>query len=140
MAADDELKEVLSAIRRKLRITKVVATRACKHREGDSFAGFAAAWESIQDDAGGRGADVISALDEDERIAVQGMTMFEARIAHLLMAMQADIAATEAAMAGGGMGPEECQARVRMYKNNYAKLIRNLLSRGKNVGSGDDHE
>lgn len=137
MAADDELKEVLSSIRRKLRITKVVATRACKHREGDSFAGFAAAWESIQDDAGGRGADVIGAL-EDERIAAQGMTMFEARIAHLLMAMQADIAATEAAMAGGGMGPEECQARVRMYKNNYAKLIRSLLSRGKNVGSSDD--
>jgi len=139
MAADDELREVLSSIRRKLRITKVVSTRAYKHRDGDSFAGFAAAWESIQDDAGGRGADVIGVLEDDDRIAAQGMTMFEARIAHLLVAMQADIAATEAAMAGGGIGPEVCQARVRMYKNNYAKLIRDLLSRGKNVGSSDDH-
>ena len=55
------LTEALEKIKRHVRITKVVCTRSVKGHSGDSYVGFSAAWDSIQDDAGGPGADLISA-------------------------------------------------------------------------------
>jgi hypothetical protein len=126
MDRDGEVKARLARIRDRLRITKVVATRAVKGRHGDSFAGFSAAWETIQDDAGGPGAELISSVPSEE-IVSQGMTLQEARIAHLLVAMQTDIAAHEAAIAGGNISDTEGQARIRTIKSNYGRLVRKAL-------------
>ena len=119
---DNDLHQYLLDVRGKMRVTKVVATRAVKGARGDSFAGFAAAWESVQDDNGGKGAELLDTMDEP--VAAQGMTLKEARVAHLMLALEADVAATEAAMAGGNISFEDGDNRIRMYKNNYAKLIR----------------
>lgn len=129
---DSNLHQFIVGIRDKMRVTKVVATRSVKGARGDSFAGFAAAWETVQDDSGGRGAELIDTLDEP--LGPQGMTLKEARVAHLLLALEADVSATEAAMAGGNISFEDGDNRIRMYKNNYAKLIR----RATGQGSEDD--
>lgn len=128
---DAELKQLLHGVRRKLRITKIVATRSVKGRQGDSFAGFAAAWESVQEDAGAAGAELIETMDE--KAVSQGMSLHEAQLAHLLLAWQADGAATKAAMAGGNLSLEEGESRLRKFQNNYAKMIRELVN-----GSGDE--
>ena len=129
MISDEDLPGYLRGIRDKLRITKVVATRAVKGVRGDSFAGFAAAWESVQDDSGGKGTELLDTMDAP--LGAQGMTLQEARIAHLLLALEADVAATEAAMAGGNISFEDGDNRIRMYKHHYAKLMRRALGAEK---------
>jgi len=126
MGSETDLKEYLSGIRDKLRVTKVVATRSFKGRGGDSFAGFSAAWDSVQED-GGHGL-IHVASEEGETEAAQGMTLREAKIAHYLLAMQADISAHEAAMAGGSLSVQGMQDSVKAIRGNYAKLIRDALS------------
>lgn len=125
---DEQLQRYLRGIRDKMRVTKIVATRSVKGRLGDSFAGFSAAWVSVQDDSGSRGAELVDTMDEN--IAAQGMTLHEARVAHLLLAMEADIAATEQALAGGNLTHEDAMNRIRGYKHNYAKLIRQATGNG----------
>ena len=118
-----ELKALLINVKKRLRVTKVVATRAVKTRGGDSFAGFSAAWESVQDDAGSMGAELIDGGISTEESVSQGMTLTEARVAHYLLAMQADIAATEAATAAGNLKAERCLELCQMYRTNYSRLI-----------------
>lgn len=127
---DEKLKAVLHSISTKMRVTKVVATRSVKTRRGDSFAGFSAAWDSVQDDGGGPGAELA-----DEMPPAGGMTLHEAKIAHYLLSMHTDIAATESAMASGGLSVEEADGLIRMYRNNYSKLIRRALG-AQDEGSG----
>lgn len=115
---------VVHAIGRRLRITKVVASRSVKGRAGDHFAAFASRYNSVQDEPASHVKDPL-ADDADE--ASQGMTLEDARIAHYLISMQADIAAHEAAWAGGGITEAECLDQVRVIRANYGKLIRAAL-------------
>ena len=124
---DTELKDFIKQVQSKMRITKVVATRSVKGKGGDSFAGFSAAWDSVQDDVSGPGADSDLTIETHE-VAPSGMTLAEAKVAHYLCAMQADIAAHEAAMAGGGISPGRCQDTIKGLRTNYARLIRNAMS------------
>lgn len=124
--ASVELKERLAQIEKKLRITKVVATRAVKSPRGDTFAGFSAAWESVQEDGGGMGSS-LTELVSDAEIASQGMTLAEAEIAHLLVARQAEIAAWRAAVAGGNVTAKVFQDQVAAIRSNYGKLIQAIL-------------
>jgi hypothetical protein len=120
---DNELKSILRKINASIRITKVVATRSVKGKGGDTYAGFSAAWNSTQDDAGG---GIEGLLDGDE--AQGGMTIKEARIAHLMVAMQADISAHDAALAGGNVSNAYHRDAVRAIKANYTRMIREILS------------
>ena len=129
--SDDEKKElraIIQGVKNKLRITKVVCTRSVKGHSGDSYAGFSAAWDTVQDDAGG-GADMISAQDGDVQIAVHssGMTLMESRLAAYILGMQADISAHDQAMAGGNITVDQRDNAVRSIKHNYAKLITQAL-------------
>jgi hypothetical protein len=124
---EGEIKERLQAIESKLRITKVVATRSVKGKTGDVFAGFSAGWESFQDDSG----EVVP----DAAEASQGMTMQEARIAHLIVAQAADIAAHEQALATGNISADFFRDRVNGIKRNYGKLVAFAL--GASNGNGD---
>jgi len=119
----DELKAAIANIKKNVRVTKVVATRAVKTKRGDFFAGFSAAWNTVQDDAGGMGADTDIVMDTSE-IAQSGMTLQESKIAHNIIAMQADIAAYEAAFANGGISANEKDDAIKAIKNNYARLIK----------------
>ena len=115
--------EAVQEIGRRLRITKVVASRSVKGRAGDHFAAFASRYNSVQEEPAGHIKDAL----EEGGEADQGMTLEDARIAHYLISMQADIAAHEAAWAGGGITEAECLDQVRVIRANYGKLIRAAL-------------
>ena len=121
---DDEIKAVLGRVKTKLRVTKVVATRAVKTKSGDYFAGFSAAWNTIQDD-GEQGLEDGPAVGE---ASVSGMTLQEARVAHFLVAMQADVAAHESALASGALSLRACEDAVKSIRANYLRLIRMVLN------------
>lgn len=135
---NDELKAQLKAIRNKIRVTKVVATRSVKGRNGDSFAGFSAGWQSVQDDHGGPGADAMPTPEDDAAYAAQGMTLKEARIAHYMIAMTADIAALESAHANGSISNKYFSDASIGVKNNYGRLIQKVM--GKSSNDGDKSE
>lgn len=122
----DKMKDVLRRINEGTRITKVVATRSVKTGRGDFFAGFSGAWNSVQDDVSGPGADMGLSVD-DADIATNGLTLKEARIAHLLVAMQADLAAYDAAFANRAISDQQRKDAQKGIKNNYNLLIANLL-------------
>lgn len=134
----DDLKEVLNRVKKKLRVTKIVATRSVKGRNGDSFAGFSAGWESVQDDLGGPGSSLESSGITESEQSAQGMTLQEAKVAHYILAMTADIAATQSAMAGGSLAPEVATGLIRQYKIEYAKLIRNVVGGSKDDSHGEE--
>lgn len=114
--------ERLQDLGRRLRITKVVASRTVKGRFGDTFVGYAAEFDSVQEE-GGRG--LLHA--GDGAAASQGVTLEEARIAGLLLGMQADISAHDHAFAGSNIQGEEHAAAIQGIKHNYSLLISELL-------------
>jgi len=133
-----ELKAQLRAIRDKIRVTKVVATRSVKGRNGDSFAGFSAGWQSVQDDHGGPGADVMATPADDAAFSSQGMTLKEARVAHYMIAMTADVAALESAHANGSISNKYFSDAVSGVKNQYGRLIQKVM--GGKSSDGDKSE
>ena len=125
------LKAELTRIKNGLRITKVVCTRSIKGRYGDAYVGFSAAWDTVQDDAGG-GADLVSAQDSMDIQAANhtsGMTLREAKMAALVLGLQADLAATDHAMAGSTITSDQRDGANRALKANYAKLMSDALSK-----------
>jgi len=139
MALNDDVELVKAAtahIRSAIKITKIVVTRSVKGQRGDSYAGFSAAWDTIQDDAGGMGADLVSAQDGDapEKINAGGLTLREGRLAALMLGMQVDCAAHAQAMAGGNMSPEQYEEATRAIKHNYTRLMADLIRTGTGNG------
>jgi hypothetical protein len=123
-----EMKDTLKKIKGGVRITKIVCTRSVKGRNGDTYVGFSAAWDTIQDDAGG-GADQITALDEIDaaKSLGQGLSLRESRMAALVLGMQVDIAAHDQALAGGNLSMEQRTMAVRSIKANYARLMTEMF-------------
>jgi len=121
---DDEIKALIDRVKTHIRVTKVVATRSVKGKGGDTYAGFSAAWNTVQDDSGGG----IDALLGDADEAQSGMTLKEARVAHLMVAMQADLAAHDAALSGGNISERYHREATRAIKANYSRMIREVLS------------
>lgn len=121
---DDNIKALIERVKSNIRVTKVVATRSVKGRGGDTYAGFSAAWNTVQDDSGGG----IDALLGDADEAQSGMTLREARVAHLMVSMQADLAAHDAALAGGNVSNNYHREATRAIKANYSRMIREVLA------------
>jgi hypothetical protein len=122
----DEQRAEIKVVKDGLLITKVVATRAVKTKgAGDFFVGMSAAWDSIQEDAGGLGADQLSALDDDEqRMAhAHGMTSKQAKIAGLILGMQVDLQAGQHALGGGAISENEYAKAERAIKRKYGQLL-----------------
>lgn len=121
---DDNIKAMIERVKSNIRVTKVVATRSVKGKGGDTYAGFSAAWNTVQDDSGGG----IDALLSDTDEAQSGMTLREARVAHLLVAMQADLAAHDAALAGGSVSSNYHSEATRTIKAGYSRMIREVIA------------
>jgi hypothetical protein len=119
----DEVKEHLRKIRKGIRITKITCTRSVKGRNGDSFVAFSAAWQSVQDDHGGPGADVMATPDEDRVYAEQGLSIKDAKLARHMLAMECDLAALESALANGSISSDYYKDAVRGIRNNYDTLV-----------------
>jgi len=122
----DRLNALLVGVKNRIRVTKVVATRSVKGQRGDSFAGFSAAFDSVQEDGGQGLLHVGDTIAE----AASGMTTTEARIAHYLLALQADVAAYEAAWAGGSLSDSAAAANIRTARARYAQLIKAAHNQG----------
>ena len=124
-----ELQTAVLNIKQHLRVTKVVCTRAVKGRNGDSFVGFSAAWDTVQDDAGG-GADLVADLGTSK-----GMTLKESKLAAIILAMQVDSSAYSHAAAGGNLSDAELQKALYGIRTGYNQLIAEAM-----FGSSEDSE
>jgi hypothetical protein len=130
--SQDELKALVQRVRAGLKITKVVATRSVKGRGGDTFVGFSAAWNNVQED-GGQG--LVAVGDEgDEAATLNGMTMQEALVASILLAREADTAAYRNAAAGGNIPQNHADAAIAAIRSNYSKMLVQAL--GNADGNG----
>lgn len=118
-----EIKERLKRIREGIRITKITCTRSVKGRNGDSFVGFSAAWQSVQDDQGGMGADVGAGPEDDAAYAAQGIRMQDAKLARYMLSLECDLAALESAAANGSISPQMFQDSVRGVRETYNRLV-----------------
>lgn len=129
----DEKKAFLKKVTDKIRVTKVVATRSVKTGRGDFFTGFSSAFNSVQDDVSGPGTDLEVSVTDSE-VASNGMTLKEAKIAHLVLAMQADQSAYEAAYANSAITEEQLVDAKKAIRSNYNRLISMQIDDG-NVSS-----
>jgi len=130
------LQETVARVKGKMRVTKVVATRAVKTKRGDFFAGMSAAWDSVQDDAGGS-ADVDISVDTEDS-AANGMTLEEARVAHILLSMECHIAAWRAALTDGAVSKSQFDNKVRVIKHNTVEHLSEL--QGKTAAEAEEEE
>jgi len=121
----DEMRAHIARVNGKMRVTKVVATRAVKTPKGEFFAGFSAAWDSIQES--GPGADLNLTMEDQEASSQGGMTIKEATTAHSLLAMQADLAAYRTAYANGALTKEQFDSVAEDLKKSYSRIIRSSL-------------
>jgi hypothetical protein len=121
----DRLAEVVTRVKQHLRITKVVATRSVKTAKGDFFSGFSAAWDSVQDDHGSN-PDADLTVSDDEA-AMSGMTVEESRVAHILLSLEASIAAWRSAHAEGVISEKEFNDRKNALKRTHAALLSSVI-------------
>lgn len=124
-ARNNRIKDIFQ----KIRVTKVVATRSVKGRNGDTFAGFSAAWDSVQNDYGGPGADVMPDAQEDAETSAQGMTFREGVVAMHMVQMQTSIAALDAAYANGTISGDLYEDQKKSVKNRFGGLIAQAADR-----------
>lgn len=135
-----EIEERLRRIRKGLRITKITCTRSIKGRNGDTFVGFSAAWQSVQDDHGGPGADVMATATDDQVYAAQGMPLKDAKIARQMLAMECDLAALESALANGTISPNYFKDAARGVKNNYNQIVLREMGALHDDGHGETND
>lgn len=121
----DRLAEVVTRVKQHLRITKVVATRSVKTAKGDFFSGFSAAWDSVQDDHGSN-PDADLTVSDDETV-MSGMTVEESRVAHILLSLEASIAAWRSAHAEGVISEKEFNDRKNALKRTHAALLSSVI-------------
>lgn len=124
----NEFKAMVQDLKSRLRITKVTVTRSVKGRNGDSFVGFSAEFESTQDDSS-QGLD--SVHGEPSR---SGISLKEAQIATFILGMKVDAAAFEKAAAGSTITLQECNLAKSASHANYNLLIAQCLKDGKGEG------
>ena len=103
--------KTISEIQSAIRITKIVSTRSIKTKMGDTYTGFTASWDSVQDD------------DPSGDSPTMPLTLQEARIAHLLLAKETDIASYTAAISNGTVGLEEGQRAIENITKRYNHLL-----------------
>lgn len=119
----DEDKALLAKILKRTRVTKVVATRSVKGMRGDTFVGFSAAFDTVQEDR------LESVMDPGEEAQGVGtMSLREARLVSLMLGQQADLAAHRNAVAGGNVGNKFYEEAVTAINRNYATLLEQALN------------
>jgi len=136
---DDQMAEI-RFIKKGLRISKVVATRAVKTKNGDFFVGLSAAWDSTQEDAGGMGTDLIDAMDEGEQhlaTVQRGMTLKQSVIAGMILGMQVDIQAVTHALCGGAISEGEFNNAVKAIRRNYMSKLGEAVAEKAASGKGE---
>lgn len=113
-----DINAFLKDLSQRLKVQKVVGSRTLKVNGGDYFASFAAVWND--------GEEV--AVDDSGMPVPNGlMSLREARVAHLLIAMHADIAAHDQALAGGSISEQFYRDAVSAIKSRFARRISRIM-------------
>ena len=128
MAESSQIKSAIDRVRKHIRVTKVVGTRAVKTKDGDFFAGISAAWDTTQDDAGGPGADLDLVMSNEE-VAQGGMTLLDARLSSIVVAMEASINAWRAAMIEGAITEDQFNMRSERIRTRAQGQISKILDK-----------
>ena len=123
---DEERKRrqaLIREVRDKFRITKVVCTKSIKTKLGDTYVGmsggFAADWESTQDD----NAHDMAEPSERDGINTSNLSLGESRIAALLLGLHVDRLVVERAYANGELSQSEARDRITSVEQNYGSLL-----------------
>lgn len=143
MSMTPEQMAEITFIRDRMRVSKVVATRSVKTKHGDFFVGMSSAWDTIQEDAGGQGADLIDAMDEGEQhkaIMQRGMTLRQAKVSGLILGMQVDMQAVTHALCGGSISEADFDNAIRAIKRNYMKKLAEATAYKNGGAPGDESE
>lgn len=135
-----EIQGRLRKIKNGIRITKIACTRSVKGRNGDSFVGFSAAYQSVQDDYSGPGADVMNDPGDDKVYAEQGLPIKDAKLARYMLSLECDLAALESALANGSISPSYFEDAVRGIRNNYNQLVLREMGVIPNDGNGNGND
>lgn len=114
------LKDRVAAVRNRLRVTKVIATRCIRTQKGDFFCGMSSAWNSAQDSTD---LDVLSDAD----VAESGMSIEDSKIAHILLTMEVSIGAHRAAVSEGAITNDEYENRIKQVKRNTLVALQRVL-------------
>jgi hypothetical protein len=117
------LKAVVSQVRDRMRVTKIVATRSIKSKNGDFFIAMSSAFDSVQEDTSE--SDIVSDAD----VAKSGVTLDEAKVAHLILAHQVNVAAHDAAHAGGGISLKFRDDSVAALSKNFQVRLAETVSK-----------
>lgn len=123
----EEAEKKLRWIRRGIRITKTVATRSIKGPRGDTFVGFSAAWQSVQDDVSGPGGDLMPTAEDEAAFAEQGLSLSDAKLARYMLSMEVDLAALESALANHTIASDFYEKSVASVKQNYNALVHKAM-------------
>jgi len=127
-----QIQDAVNRVKGGLTITKVTSTRAVKTKKsGDFFVGMSAAWNSVQDDAGGMGADEDLTLTTQEQSSA-GMPIIDAQIAQQILNKEASIAAWRSALTEGAISENAFHAKVREIRANTIAHIDRILPEGGN--------
>lgn len=124
----ERVRAAIERIKKKLRITKLVATRSVKGKTGDNFMGMSATfWDSVQEDAGA-GTDLVGAMCQLEAGQVgTSLDNPEVEVAQHVLSMNANAAALEHAVASGVISTEYFKDAMQAMQNNYNVLILNAI-------------
>lgn len=132
--SDEKIREYVGKVVRSIRVTKVVATRSVKTKSGDFFSGFSSAYDSRQEE--GYGAD-LGLIVPDEDVIASGMTLLDAKVAHIMISVEASLAAWRAAYIDGAISEGELAARGKHIKQKASLQIKDLLKDVKALQSED---
>jgi hypothetical protein len=122
--APENLKDYIESLRRNLRITKIVATRSVKTKSGDFFAGISSAFDSRQEEGHAADLDLVMSAAE---VSESGMSLIDARVSHVMLSVEASIAAWRAAYIDGAISEGEFEARCKHVKQRGSKQISELV-------------
>lgn len=111
--------KTIKEIKDGIRVTKIIATRSIKTKQGDTYSGFTARWDSVQDD------------DPSGDSPSNPLTLSEARIAHLLLAKETDIASYTSAIANGSMSLEDGQRAISETQQRYDHILELYYKQGE---------
>lgn len=115
-----ETRALVARIAAKLRITKVVVTRSLKGHKGDTFLGFSAGWDTVQDDGGGF-------PQEGAAAPALAYTLKEASIAAIMLGRSVEVAAYRNARASNNLPSDYCQKAISAVSYNYGQLLAEVL-------------
>jgi len=116
VSESNKVRDLLIAVKNKMKITKVTATRCVKTKRGDHFVAFSSEWDSVRDD---------SEIDVVEG-SVSGMSLKEASLALAILQFKADTAAIEGAFLAGDISESDRDHEIRQLRSRYGSKLKEL--------------